>query len=245
MIDWLNDNSGAVQGVAAIASILVLVGLALVTRHYARETERIAKATDEQAKAATKMSAEVREQTLQSDRPYLLIEAQGPASVDFGEPEDDESRADPHSGWPQFMEFRVFNAGRGPAKEIGTTIHHPGTRYRGRSKDVLPPGEFWEVKVEVDEPHVVAITDSFGESPPRGLDEFLQWVGVPKVEPDSYSCGIVVTYVDIHESHYITYLRFGMIATTDMIRRTVLTRGIRPVEQRMFPLVDQESSHDP
>lgn len=52
MIDWLNDNSGAVQGISAVILVGVTSVLVAVTAWYARETRRIAKSTADQARAS-------------------------------------------------------------------------------------------------------------------------------------------------------------------------------------------------
>lgn len=127
-LDWLNDNSGAVQGVGAIASILVLLGLALVTRHYARETERIAKATDEQAKAgaqmaremkeqaeaSAEMAREMREQRFEGARPVLRAECRL---------YNGKVGHDPH------VRVKMHNIGQGVALRIECRFEHPQLGY--------------------------------------------------------------------------------------------------------------------
>ena len=54
MIDWLNDNSGAVQAISVIV-------LAVVTAVYAWRTWAISDATEKQAKASTQMADQTRE----------------------------------------------------------------------------------------------------------------------------------------------------------------------------------------
>ncbi len=54
MIDWLNDNSGAVQAISVIV-------LAVVTAVYAWRTWAISDATKKQAKASTQMADQTRE----------------------------------------------------------------------------------------------------------------------------------------------------------------------------------------
>ena len=66
MIDWLNDNSGAVQAIS--------VGvLAVVTAIYAWRTWSISNATEKQAEASRAMADEMREQRLLTMRPIVLL----------------------------------------------------------------------------------------------------------------------------------------------------------------------------
>ena len=74
MIDWLNTNSGAVQGLAAIVSVVVLLGLAVVTLHYANQTKRIAQATEEHANAAAQMEREAYAGRVAQALPHMTLE---------------------------------------------------------------------------------------------------------------------------------------------------------------------------
>jgi hypothetical protein len=49
MVDWLNTNAGAVQGLAAVATLVVTIVLAGLTRRYVRLTSDIARANLVQA----------------------------------------------------------------------------------------------------------------------------------------------------------------------------------------------------
>ena len=66
MIDWLNDNSGAVQAIAVVV-------LVLVTAVYAILTWRIAGAARRQADASVEMARQMREQRLFTSRPIVLL----------------------------------------------------------------------------------------------------------------------------------------------------------------------------
>ncbi len=67
MIDWLNDNTGAVQAISVAV-------LAVVTAIYAWRTWSISKATEKQAAASVRMTEEMREQRLAEHMPLLLVD---------------------------------------------------------------------------------------------------------------------------------------------------------------------------
>ncbi len=214
--DWIQ------VGIASVLTVTLLVVL-----WYAWETRK-------QAAASVQMAKAMREQTLAEDRPFLLVEVMDVSSTRFAAPDAEEEGPNPLAGYPVFLRYRLFNAGRGPAKEIGTSIRHPNARYEGSSKDVLRAGDSWDVEITLQNEAAALITDSFAESPSRGLNDFLVEVGAPPLEA-GYDCGVVVRYTDIHDLAYLTFLRFGMIAVTDNVRRIVTSRTIRPIEQRVVP----------
>lgn len=209
-------------------TLLVLTLTLIAVIFYARETRR-------QADGSVRMAEAMHEQTLSADRPFLLIEVPSLEATEFLASPELDAGLDPHSGYPKRLAYRVFNAGRGPAKEIGTSIRHPAARYEGHARDVLRSGDTWEVKIELQAEAAAHIADSFEESPPKGLKAFLVRAGAAPLE-EGYDCGIVVTYTDIHDRAYLTYLLFGMIATTDEVQKVVTSRVIRPAEQRVVPL---------
>jgi hypothetical protein len=103
MIDWLNDNSGAIQAVAVIV-------LALVTYFYMRSTGRMARAAEEQTKASVAMSNEIAAQGQRSLRPVLDLEL---VSWDIDDRYDTgEVPPDEEVGFPGGREvFRSIGAG--------------------------------------------------------------------------------------------------------------------------------------
>lgn len=229
------DANAALIALACVqgATTIALTG---ATAFYAVRTHNISKATREQANATAKMAQEMREQSLAADRPYLLVDIPRLDCIEFKEPAArQDGQPDPHIGFPTEIVYRVFNAGKGPAKEIGTSIRHPAVRYQGVSKDVLRSGDSWDVAIEPQAEAAALIADSFEESAPKGLSDYLERCGAVPLEP-GYDCGIVVTYADINEQQYVTYLRFGMIAVTDEVRKKVTSRTIRPYEQRILRL---------
>jgi hypothetical protein len=98
MIDWLNDNSGAIQAVAVIV-------LALVTYFYMRSTGRMARAAEEQTKASVAMSNEIAAQGQRSLRPVLDLEL---VSWDIDDRYDE----------PYWLLVKARNIGEGPALNI-------------------------------------------------------------------------------------------------------------------------------
>jgi len=63
VIDWLNDNSGAIQAASAAVLALTLIAVA----YYARQTRY-------QAEASVRMANEMTEQRLAADQPLLILD---------------------------------------------------------------------------------------------------------------------------------------------------------------------------
>ena len=230
MIDWLNDNSGAVQAVATCT-------LVVVTVVYAFLTWRISNNATKQAKASVKMAEEMRAQRLDVDRPYLLIEVPRLRDVEWREvgiAEDSEPH--PYSAYPKLFVCRVFNAGRGPAKEIVATALQTLVAYDKERKDVLAPGDSWDVALRASE-SLAYIEDAFSEPRSRGIDDWMRNQGIdsPSIG-QAYDCGLVVGCTDIHDRPWATYLKFGLMSTTDNVRKVVTSRTLVPVEHRIIPV---------
>lgn len=126
MIDWLNDNSGAVQALAAV----VLVATLLVVLYQAVQTRKQADATELTVE-------EMREQRLSGDRPLLLVDLldyKGNGKIPVG--------ATAEECYPTSMSLRITNVGPGPAIEVEMTALHPNTHYwRSAPKGYLLKGE--------------------------------------------------------------------------------------------------------
>ena len=118
MIDWLNTNSGAVQGLAAIASVLVLLGLATVTWNYARQTRRIAEWTEQQAKATSQMVREAYAGRVAETQPRMTIRW-STVSAD----------KQLNEAVPLSIEFYGKNNGRGTAVKASWRLRWPGWRF--------------------------------------------------------------------------------------------------------------------
>jgi hypothetical protein len=63
MINWLNTNAGAVQGVGAIAGVLVAIAILVVTWRYVVLTSSIAKSTADQAAVSQRQAQVSQDQT--------------------------------------------------------------------------------------------------------------------------------------------------------------------------------------
>ena len=113
IIDWLNTNSGAVQAIA----IVVLVG---VTWWYAKQTKRIAEATNQQVKATKEQadaSVKMAEETmLIQTRPFVeaLIEGPGPIKS-------------PDGSVAEGLSVDLSNGGNGPAAEARIYLTYFGS----------------------------------------------------------------------------------------------------------------------
>ena len=112
-IEWLNDNSGAVQALAVIVLAVVTFFYMRSTGKIASETEQQTKSPAQQAEAATKMVDEVRDQREFEGRPVLelkRVSAPGDRSALF---EHDQR----NHVW-----CRIQNIGRSPALNIAAEL---------------------------------------------------------------------------------------------------------------------------
>jgi len=230
VIDWLNDNSGAVQAVATVILVAVTLAYVLLTRSINRNAAK-------QADASRKMADEMHKQGLDADRPYLLIEAQSLGNVQWKEVESlDAADADPCSAYPKAMSCLILNAGRGPAKEVAVGAIHPLVAYQGMRKDVLAPGESWVVSLVASESLAyIALDDS-----PKGINAWMVSQGIDSPSlGESYDFGLIVRCTDIHDRVWATYLRFGLASSTDVVRGIVTSRTLYPIEHRIVRLGGQ------
>jgi len=211
------------------ALTLVLVG---ATVYYARKTKDIASASREQADASVKMAEEVHKQGLDADRPYLLIEVPSLETVTwFKNPKD--AYADPNSDYPKSITCRIYNAGRGPAKELVATLLQPVLACPESRKEVLRPGESWDLRLEGSE-SLTYIHLGFSPEEPLGLEN---WMKRRRIDsPSGYDCGLVVCCTDIHDRAWGTYLRLAPIRMTDEVSRVVLDRKLITTEHRIVRL---------
>ena len=224
MIDWLNDNSGAVQGIAAIVSLAVLFGLAVVTGWYAVLTRRIAKASESQATAAVEMTLEMNKERLSADQPYLLIEMMNLDKIEWDRGIEDIWTAKDKDDFPKVLAYRVRNAGRGPATEITTVLLHPKAQYSFNGRDVLSAGDAWDVESSFSPMDTALIGDT------DGFGAWLRRASGDDVGQRDCDLGIVVTCRDIHERRWLTYVAFDV--------RVIINVGKRlmPIKQRLVAL---------
>jgi hypothetical protein len=213
MIDWLNDNSGAVQAVAVLA-------LVLITAIYAGFTWR--------------MVNELRRQRLAQDRPDLLIHVEVAGDWHEPRPDDEQSQAKPwlHT-YPKNLDCHVYNAGRHAAKEVFVTIVHPGVLFKSPRKGFLVPGETWHTGVSAD-----PILEYVSDRVPQGLSEWLAAEAEGRQESvgNSYDAGAVVLYCDIHDVPWATYLVLGLMEVRDETKGKVTDRYLLPGRQRITRL---------
>jgi hypothetical protein len=180
MIDWLNDNSGAVQAFAVCA-------LVVVTAAYAWFTWR--------------MSREMREQRLALDRPALLLDI---ANMDKIEWRHSKSESREYT-YPKTVVCSIHNAGHHVATEVSIEVRHPGAAFQwGGRKGFLLPGETWEASIDAKAPSEV----SSGEL--QGLDGWLRGQGEPAgwFHDEFTDSGVVVYYSDVHGVRWATYVLF-------------------------------------
>ena len=190
-----------------------------------------------QAKASVKMAEEMREQRLDADRPYLLIEVPELGAAEW-EQLNGGSAAEPDgfAAFPKRMLYRVYNAGRGPAKEIFTTLLHSLVRFDESKRDVLRPGDSWSVEVEASKARTRLHEAITGEEP-QGIEDWMKSQGVDSpFYGDHFNCGLMVGCSDIHDRRWATYLKFSLILRTAGADNVVVGRTMVPVEHRIVQL---------
>jgi len=209
IVDWLNDNSGAVQA-------FVVLALVVVTATYAEFTRRMAR--------------EIREQRLAQDRPDLLIGLI--QLLGWHQPEADADNRLLHT-YPTAIDCRVHNAGRHAAKEVAITILHPDSLYEAKGEGFLPAGETWFVTIHAD-PWLQAASNRS----PQGLSEWLAANAQRRQPPSggSYDAGAVVSYRDVHDVAWATYLVLELIETRGGIKGEITDRVISTGRQRLIRL---------
>jgi hypothetical protein len=212
MIDWLNDNSGAVQGLAAIASVLVLLGLAAMTFWYAKRTGHMAEATRRQADASAEMVREMREQRLSEERPNLLLHVENADRLNWAFPHGAGSE-DIYAMYPTALTCTVHNAGRAPAKELSLTLLHPHMGFQTVWKGYLLVNETWTPHPFVE---AAPLAQALSGEEPVSLSAWLRKQGAePNPVGDSYDAALVVAYRDIGGLPWATYLILGLSTRTD------------------------------
>jgi hypothetical protein len=240
MIDWLNDNSGAVQALAVLA-------LVLVTALYASFTRR--------------MVREMREQRLAEGRPDLLIDVAEIRDPEWylreAQNEKCQAEVEPYA-FPDVV-CRIHNAGRHVAKEVAVTVMNPSNGYNAPRRGFLLPGDTWETSV-------TAYRDAPAEFEACGLSKWRAEQGdrVPKPKPPRLppgafgatgfvpfpDTGVVVYYRDIHDADWATYLIFAVIhikdaTTARLVRRDLLLGDQRRIRLKRRPLLTVTFSVEP
>ena len=95
MIDWLNDNSGAVQAASAVVLALTFIAVA----YYAKQTRK-------QADASVRMAEEMREQVLGAHLPLLVVDLPERALTYY----------------PARITYTLRNVGSGPAVDVSEEL---------------------------------------------------------------------------------------------------------------------------
>jgi len=188
VIDWLNENSGAVQAGAAVLLVLTLIAVA----YQAVQTRK-------QADATERTVEEMREQRLSGDRPLLLIDL-----LDYKGNGKVPSGIKSEECYPDSMSFRVANLGPGPAIEVEMTVLHPKAHY-WRS---APKGYLLK-----DESMAFDATESM--NPPTGLSlsDCLQRCGLNVKR--GHNLGFVARYRDAHGRIWVAWMCFDYDTDVD------------------------------
>ncbi len=193
MIEWLNDNSGAVQTI----SVVLLV---FVTMFYALITWSISSATKKQAATSARMATEMSEQRLAADQPLLILDIRDQKLPDYFQWEEGDL-VDQRTGWyvrdwpiPSCT-LRVHNAGRGPAISIEAAYLGSEEEFYGEAeRGFVLAGETREIELSGVPLDVLEFAIAPWEK------ELLARLGAPKW---IYAA---LVYDDIHERTWISYL---------------------------------------
>jgi hypothetical protein len=233
VIDWLNDNSGAVQAIA--------VGvLAVVTAVYAVLRWLVAGAARRQADASGEMAREMHEQSLSMDRAYLLIEMENLGSLEWREiNEGVQDLGGPYDAYPELVRCRVYNAGRGPAKEVCVTFVHPSMTYKIVPRDVLRSGDSTQVGIEALP--TVAGWKREDEKPILGWTGWMEEMTGQKSADARYDCAVVATWRDIHDESWCSFLKFGLMGTKSIVDNAWTSRTLKPEELRVLRARHEEA----
>jgi len=186
MIEWLNDNSGAVQAIAVVVLIIVTAVYAVAARR--------------QAAASVRMAEEMREQRLGEDRPHVWI--------DLTDDEPNMAKVQLakgqtiHDCCPTCLKLKLQNVGRGPAKDVMATAVHHREIFDVERRGYLLKGESWKF----DLPRAILSFSIRRRSPPRALNDWLADRQIHAPMPIHSPLGVVVEYRDIHERAWTSYL---------------------------------------
>jgi hypothetical protein len=200
MIEWLNDNSGAVQAIAVVVLVIVTAVYVIVTAVYAVAARR-------QADANVRMVEEMREQRLSGDQPTVILRLVF-ERLAIGAVRPNEERDLP---LPPIVGVQAYNAGRGPAVELVATMVRTGWVFMGEGRGYLRPGEDWDV----DLPTAPSFGDTLGWEV-----AFLGEVGEPG------AVHFVVAYQDIHRRQWVSYLHLDYDADTDLQTVSCVGQGV-------------------
>lgn len=188
VIDWLNDNSGAVQAASSVVLVLTLAVIA----YQAYQSRK-------QAEATERTVEEMREQRLSGDRPLLLLDLldhKGTGKIPSG-----TSAEDCH---PASMSFRITNVGPGPAIELEMTALHPKAHYwRSAPKGYLLSGESMTFDAET----------SIYPPTRRGLSDCLEQCGL--AGDPRYNLGFVTRFRDAHGRIWLAWMGFDYDTDVD------------------------------
>jgi hypothetical protein len=214
----MNAGDGIQIGVGAVLMLTLLAVL-----WYAVETH--------------KLVHESREQRLNADRPYVLIEVQTQEELGWQEAKVAEgTEPDPHAAYPKDILCRIQNAGRGPAKEIAVTLLQPHLWFGEERRDVLRPEDPWYVHIKPAEKLRALVQQELSGRAPLGMHAWMKMHGIESPYcGDQYDCGLVVTYGDIHDRRWATYLKFSLILRRNS-RDPVTRRTLMPVEHRIVEI---------
>jgi hypothetical protein len=221
----VNTGDGIQIGVGVVLALTLLA-----VCWYAWEARK-------QAKASTMMAGEMREQRLDADRPYVLIEVLGLKHLEWQEVKlGEDAEPDPLAAYPKAVGCRIYNAGRAPAKEIAVTLLQSRVAFETQKKDVLEPGEHWDTRVQAT-PLVGHVHEVLTGEKAVGMEGWMRRQGIDsRCYGDRYDCGLVVLYTDIRDRGWATYSKFSLILSevSTMGRgKPVTERVLVPVEHRI------------
>jgi hypothetical protein len=188
VIDWLNDNSGAVQAGAALVLVLTL----MIVAYQASQTRK-------QADATERMVGEMREQRMAEDEPWLVIDIVGQKLADYYEWDEQDNAlrhkatGDEVTHWPlPECAVRLHNAGRRAAINAEYSYLQPDTYYLHGPLRSLLHGETYEADIS-------------GIRAPYGQRPTWQEQLLAQLKVKTPGC-VIVRYEDVNGRAWVSYL---------------------------------------
>ncbi len=214
MIDWLNDNTGAVQAIAVVA-------LVIATAFYAWRTWSISSATEKQAEASVEMAKEMREQRMAEDEPVLILDIVGQELPPYlhwhaeWEVLMNEQTNEVVSPWPlPQCTVRVHNAGRGAAVSVEACYLQSDKYYFHSRRGLLLKGESNNLELSG--------FPAFYGGRSSWEKVALSQLGAPK------PAFVIARYEDVHGRSWVSYL--------DLEWDPAMVPSIVSLSQGRFPL---------
>lgn len=244
IIEFLNKNNGAIQAIVVTALALITLAYALFTKRLVEETKQAREDSDkpqllvEVTNLSSLVWVETEAVEPTSSNPSLIVQLVGRIWARLPRrrkptrvlPESHTWRLNLGAAYPDALECRVVNLGKGGAKDISIMAAHPSMSYRSDPKAFLIPGEAWTARLEAW-PFRQAVRLNHAE--PAGWSATLRAMTGIQVDPLGFDFGLLLSCTDAHERPWITYVKFATSAHSTMGAKPI--RTLIPDVQRILP----------